>query len=445
MAQNYVLLETIALTQSAASVTFDNIPQNGYTDLKIVTSCRTNGGTTANDGTMRFNGSTSGYSSRLVYGLGTGTPASASNSSTGMYWINSSTANGLTANTFSNTEIYVPNYLSSSAKSVSCDTVIENNSTFGGQLMTAGLWTGTAAITSITFTLDYNNFVAGSTFSLYGIASLGTTPATAPFASGGNIVANDGTYWYHAFLSSGTFTPLKALTCDMLVVGAGGGGARDVGGGGGAGRVLLSSSASVTASNYTMTVGAGGSQGDFGLVGGTSSVSGSGVSLSAIGGGGGNGRQQHAFVANDGWTGGGGSYDASRGRTVGNGGFEGGSTSNPGTTNCQSGGGGGAGEDGNADGIGQGGDGINTYSSWHTATNTGVSGFIAGGGAGGFYSRDSGQTAGGDGGGGVGGNNVLSGSAGVANTGAGGGGGGSSNLGGAGGAGLIIIRYPMVS
>jgi hypothetical protein len=35
MTENYVLLETIELTQSAASVTFDNIPQTGYTDLVL--------------------------------------------------------------------------------------------------------------------------------------------------------------------------------------------------------------------------------------------------------------------------------------------------------------------------------------------------------------------------------------------------------------------------
>ena len=443
MAQNYVLLETIALTQAVSSVTFDNLPTSGYTDLKIVLSTRSSAASVQTVNYMTINGLTSGYADKYLYGSGTAAGSGSFGATNG--FVGDAPAASATASTFGNQEVYIPNYRSSNAKSWSIDSVAETNATAAFMELTAGYNSTTSAITSIVFTPASGNFLAYSTFSLYGVASFGTTPVTAPFASGGNIVANDGTYWYHAFLSSGTFTPLKALTCDMLVVGAGGGGARDVGGGGGAGRVLLSSSASVTASNYTMTVGAGGSQGDFGLVGGTSSVSGSGVSLSAIGGGGGNGRQQHAFVANDGWTGGGGSYDASRGRTVGNGGFEGGSTSNPGTTNCQSGGGGGAGEDGNADGIGQGGDGINTYSSWHTATNTGVSGFIAGGGAGGFYSRDSGQTAGGDGGGGVGGNNVLSGSAGVANTGAGGGGGGSSNLGGAGGAGLIIIRYPMVS
>ena len=68
---NHVLLRRITLSASASSVTFDNIPQTGYTDLKIVISARTS----RNDGTvydplyMQFNGSSSGYSTRMIYGL----------------------------------------------------------------------------------------------------------------------------------------------------------------------------------------------------------------------------------------------------------------------------------------------------------------------------------------------------------------------------------------
>jgi len=38
MPNNYVLLDRIELNADAASVTFDNIPQSGYTDLKLVVS-----------------------------------------------------------------------------------------------------------------------------------------------------------------------------------------------------------------------------------------------------------------------------------------------------------------------------------------------------------------------------------------------------------------------
>ena len=166
---NLIPISTVVVgSGGAASIDFTSIPAT-YTDLKLVISPRSDGGTTANDGRMTFNGSASGYSSKLLYGLGSGTPSSASNSGTYMYWINSTNSNGLTASTFSNTEIYIPNYTSSNQKSVSCDTVTENNGTYGAQLLTAGLWTGTSAITSISFSLDYGNFVQYSTATLYGI------------------------------------------------------------------------------------------------------------------------------------------------------------------------------------------------------------------------------------------------------------------------------------
>ncbi len=38
MPANYVLLERIELNASAASITFSNIPQSGYTDLKLIVS-----------------------------------------------------------------------------------------------------------------------------------------------------------------------------------------------------------------------------------------------------------------------------------------------------------------------------------------------------------------------------------------------------------------------
>jgi hypothetical protein len=444
MAQNYVLLETIQLSQTAASVTFDNLPTSGYTDLKVVVSARTSDANTGTIAYLKFNGSSSTYSSTFLQGRGDTTASGNGSTSYGEIGRIPGVNSPPTDNVFSNTEITIPNYLSSNNKVYSVDGVTEADQTIAYTILTAGLWATANPITSILIASTAGNLVASSTFSLYGLAATGTTPAIAPFASGGNIVANDGTYWYHAFLASGTFTPFKGLTCDVLAVGGGGGGAADVGGGAGAGRVLLSSSASLTASNYSIQIGAGGTQGAPGMVGLTTVMLGSGVSISSIGGGAGQGRVPSTSVANTGWNGGGGSYDASRTPTAGNGGFAGGSTSNPGTTNCQAGGGGGAGEAGNTDGIGQGGDGINTYSAWHTATNTGVSGFIAGGGAGGFYSRDSGQTTGGDGGGGQGGHNTTPGTAGVANTGSGGAGGGSSQQGGNGGSGLVIIRYPMV-
>ena len=70
MAQNYVLLERIELNDSAASVTFSNIPQSGYTDLKVVLSARNSGADV--NAYITFNGSSSGYSEKFLYGNGSG-------------------------------------------------------------------------------------------------------------------------------------------------------------------------------------------------------------------------------------------------------------------------------------------------------------------------------------------------------------------------------------
>jgi hypothetical protein len=197
-----ILLETIALTQSAASVTFDNLPTSGYTDLKLVISARssvTSGSNTWEDIGISFNGGAvnNSVTSRVVFGYSS-TVGSATNAS---WAAGFAAAPSATASTFSNTELYIPNYRSNVAKSYSGDTSSETNAASGINGMVAGLWNPVtqAAITSIGFSVTTGTsplFVAGSTFSLYGIAALGTTPVLAPKATGGNIVANDGTYWY---------------------------------------------------------------------------------------------------------------------------------------------------------------------------------------------------------------------------------------------------------
>lgn len=451
MPENYVLLERTELNDTAASVTFANIPQTGYTDLKIVVSVRSDRASSTWDNIQfQLNGSTTSYSSRYLLGSG----SAASSGTLSVLYGGDIPAINATASTFSNAEYYFPNYAGNTNKSVSFDTTAENNATAAYQFLTAGLWSNTAAITSITmFSGNSANFVANSTFSLYGIAAYGTTPSIAPKAMGGNRIDNDGTYWYHTFTSSGSFVPQSNLTADMLVIAGGGGGGGDVGGGAGAGRVYnLTSQALSNATSYVCTVGAGGATNNPaanapGLKGTDSSFIGGVLSYVSLGGGGGNGRAAQTTAPNDGWNGGGGSYDSTRGPTAGNGGFAGGATSNPNTSNCQSGGGGGAAEAGNTDAIGEGGDGVNTFSSWATATSTGVSGFYAGGGGGGYYNDSTTIKAGGAGGGGNGGNSSAAATNATANTGSGGGGGGSSGSvpGGLGGSGIIIIRYPIAS
>lgn len=465
MPNNYILLETIALTQSAASVTFDNLPTSGYTDLKIVISSRTNRASAVDSLGFYFNGDTTvaRYTGRVLYGTGTAAVSNAPNPVNDETMFTS--GNSATASTFGNAELYIPNYRSSNQKSVSIDSVGENNATTARMNIAAVLYDQTTAISSITFIpITGTTILANSTFSLYGIAAFGTTPVLAPKATGGNIVANDGTYWYHAFTSSGFFTPQVGLTCDYLVVAGGGGGGGTgngsgggyAGGGGagagglrstvtatGGGGSLESAISLVSSTAYAITIGAGGAGGLY-----LSSTSGNGSNSSiastvvSTGGGG-----LAAGVGQNGGSGGG-SYDTAAGYAVGSGtsgqGYAGGANgSGDGGT---AGGGAGArggtvsGNAGSAGGVGV------AISSFATATNTGVSNYYAGGGGGGGYSTNGG--AGGAGGGAAGGTTGADPSNAIANTGGGGGGATQRSTttgltGSNGGSGIVIIRYPI--
>jgi hypothetical protein len=431
---NYVLLERIELNATAASITFANIPQTGYTDLKVVMSTRTN--STDTPVLMYFNTdyTDANYSTRRLFGSG----SAASSGAFSAPYVSYADISTYTANTFSNDEIYIPNYTGSAKKSFSVDAVNENNASNADSALTAGLWSGasgTSAITTIKFNTVSGSFVVGSTFSLYGLAAVGTTPAIAPKADGGNVIATDGTYWYHAFLSNGTFTPQVGLSADVLVV-AGGGGGSELGGGGGAGGLLAFSSQSLTISNYTCTVGAGGA-GQSGVNGVNGVNSQFGALTASVGGGGGG---LYNTNGSNGGSGGGGGRQASAGTATSGQGNAGGN----GSSNAYGGGGGGgaagAGATSTGSNGGAGGNATNTYSSWLSTTALGVSGYIAGGGGGGYYYSTGG--AGGGGGAGAGTAASVVGGTATANTGSGGGGsGGASAVGGNGGSGIVIIRY----
>jgi hypothetical protein len=464
MPANYVLLERVTLSASAASVVLDNIPQTGYTDLKIVSSTRTDRASqTADWVKISFNGSTSSFSLRELEG--DGTTAASYTGTTGLaFFAPASTA---TANTFGNSEVYIPNYTSSNYKSYSADTVTENNAASANAAINAGLWSNTAAITSISFTPNLGtNFLQYSTFSLYGLAAVGTTPAIAPFASGGDAVTNDGTYWYHAFTSSGIFTPAKGLQADCLVVAGGGGGGAGIyygGAGGGAGGLRYLTAQTLTKdSPLTVIVGAGGTGGIAGK--GTNGNNSIFSSISTTGGGAGGGGSASAgqLSGASGGSGGGAAGNATYGgSSIGTGnagayspaeGNNGALGNGDGFSFGSAGGGGGIGAAGTAgsgttsNGTGgAGGVGVNTYSALLTATGlNNSSGYLAGGGTGGGAGGTTTFSAV-NGGGGYGVSGNQNGGPAVANTGGGGGGGGASagNSGGAGGSGIVIIRYPI--
>ena len=453
MPANYTLLEKITVgAAGASSVTFSGIPQTGYTDLVVKASTRSTN-TTANDSdslNIQFNGDTaSNYSRRTLYGDG-GATGSSSATTTSMR-IGFTDTNGNTSNTFGNAEIYIPNYTGSTQKSVSSDAVVEGNvAQYIYASLNAGLWTGTSAITSITLLIPSYSFLSGSTFYLYGVAKLGTTPAIVPYATGGDTIMTDGTYWYHTFASSGTFTPQKSLSCDYLVVAGGGGGANSDAGGGGAGGLrstvtatggggsLESALSLASGTGYTVTIGAGGAGGTRTVVAANGSNSVFATITSTGGGAGGGSVTAGNYAANSGGSGGGGvAYGTNPGGAgTANQGYAGGD----GNSGGGSGGGGGAGAVGGVGTYsvrGNGGNGVATSISGSSVT-------YAGGGGGGSSSSGTTPGTGGTGGGGAGGGRNTSGTNGTTNLGGGGGAGGdgsTATVGGNGGSGIVIVRY----
>lgn len=453
MPANYTLLEKITVgAAGASSVTFSSIPQTGYTDLVVRYSIRFTDSGTSNSALFRLNGSTTNYTRKVLEGAGSGTPGSYGGASSAWSTTDLNAASS-TANTFSNCELYIPNYTSSNYKSASMDATMENNATTSYMTLNALLWSDTAAITTISCT---GNLAQYSTFYLYGVAALGTTPAIVPYATGGDTIMTDGTYWYHTFISSGTFTPQKALTAHYLVVAGGGGGGNGLnggGGGGGAGGLrstvtatggggsLESALSLASGTGYTVTIGAGGAGGvgSSGAVGNNSVFS---SITSTAGGGGSNGRSPS--VSTSGGSGGGGGGANSLSNTAN-------STGSAGTANQGFLGGNGALILGDGSGAGGGGAnvaGTNASLSAGSAGGAGVATSIsgssvtyAGGGGGGApASRSFTAGAGGAGGGGAGSASGTA-TAGTANTGSGGGGGGDNATGGAGGSGIVIVRY----
>jgi len=409
----YTPIATQTLGSAAASVTFSSIPQ-GYTDLILVCNIAQSSGN--NSLRYRFNGDTgSNYSDTYLYGNGTSALSGRDTSQTsGTIYVTGSTT--IEAN-------YIVQFMNYSNATTYKTVLGRSNRASSEVAADVGLWRSTSAINSISLAMGgsfpTNNFASGSTFSLYGIQ----VGDKAQKAQGGNIVTSDGTYVYHTFTSSGSFTTNQALTVDYLVVAGGGSGGYAGGAGGGAGGLRctvgatggggsLESALSLSSGkSYPVIIGAGGAGLTTNGAGNNGSDSVFHTITSTGGGGGGNN-------ANNGKTGGsgGGRGDGfgSAGSGTTNQGYAGGGGNN--------GGGGGAGEAGNTDGTGHGGDGVATSISGTSTT-------YAGGGVG------NGGTPGTGGGG-------AASTAGTVNTGGGGGwfdGTGSGS--GAGGSGIVIIRY----
>jgi hypothetical protein len=168
----YQLIETVTVgSGGAASIEFTGIPQDGV-DLGLVLSGRANGSEAGSVMRMRINSDGgSNYTVVRLYGVGSG---AYSDEITNNYLYRGFYMPGTesTANTFGSLEIKISNYTSSTGKSISFDSVTENNASGAYQVIASGLWTGTSGVTSIMIEPNsVNDFVQYSTASLYKITA----------------------------------------------------------------------------------------------------------------------------------------------------------------------------------------------------------------------------------------------------------------------------------
>lgn len=157
----YVALANVTLGSAAATVTFSSIIQT-YRDLVLVISAKNTGSN--NTIFYQINGdSTSGNYSRL-YALGNGSTATSATGPTFNYFADmpiSSASNGVCINHFMDYSA------TDKHKTILGRVDVVDSYTY----MDAKRYASTSAITTIQLSTAANNFAAGSSFSLYGIAS----------------------------------------------------------------------------------------------------------------------------------------------------------------------------------------------------------------------------------------------------------------------------------
>ena len=166
---SYKFISNYTASGTVANITFSSIPQT-YTDLLLVFAGRFSLSAQAQIVRLQFNDSSSGYSFKYLEAYGAG--ISAGNTFGGGAYIYGGYVNGTnaTSSVFTSNTIYIPNYTSSYNKSVNIEATAESQSVTGYTNSIGGLWSNTAAITSLTLTPDTGSFTQYSTAHLYGIS-----------------------------------------------------------------------------------------------------------------------------------------------------------------------------------------------------------------------------------------------------------------------------------
>jgi hypothetical protein len=162
---NYTPIATTTLGSAAASYTFSSIPST-YTDLVLVANYGS--ATTTQSIEMRVNGDTSAstnYSWTWIFG--NGTSASSSRESSGNRILFGQI--GTSATTTDNNSIF--HFMNYANTTTNKSIIGRFNTVERGVAAIVNTYRSTTAISSISMFTQAGNFNAGSTFTLYGIAS----------------------------------------------------------------------------------------------------------------------------------------------------------------------------------------------------------------------------------------------------------------------------------
>lgn len=177
MANTFTLINSTTLASDQSTIVFSSIPQT-YTDLVLKASLQVN---KASPTVFRYmyyvlNGDTTNtwYSDTYLLGDGASTASGRDSSATAANTAETPVnATGGGANVFTNFELYLPNYTSTTSKPFTQNTAMERNVTSGAyNMQQALLYRNTTAITSIGLYISTaDNWITGSTAYLYGIKS----------------------------------------------------------------------------------------------------------------------------------------------------------------------------------------------------------------------------------------------------------------------------------
>ena len=147
---------------STNTYTFSSI-SGSYTDLVLIIN--TGAVSAGNTFQMTVNGDTAtNYSQTELWG--NGTTASSGRRSTEASWYITGSRVGNDTTLTSMSRVFLMNY----SNATTYKTILNRQDSAGkGTMGMVGLWRSTAAITSITITTPSDNFLSGSTLTLYGI------------------------------------------------------------------------------------------------------------------------------------------------------------------------------------------------------------------------------------------------------------------------------------